>query len=284
MHWTIENLASRASIRHALIPLFRWVNLGDITIRHQWTGEKIVLHSFRHKGYWFHGRQREKETMILCARLIREGDIVFDVGAHIGYTALYFASLVGARGKVFCFEPASSNLPYIRANVEHATHKNIVLVEQAVGADNGFATFWSEELTGQNGSIIPGFWAAETNAQSHGVQLRTQAVTVEVVTMDSFAERAEVVPGFVKIDVEGAESMVLSGMSNTLAGARPRIMVEITYEPEKSFALLAGADYLLFDQKQRRLSCPGEFAEEGPNLFAVPAEDTEAIRQMSHRE
>ena len=34
--------------------------------------------------------------MTLCARLIRNGDLVFDVGGHIGYMALYFASLVGA--------------------------------------------------------------------------------------------------------------------------------------------------------------------------------------------
>ena len=81
--------------------------------------------------------------MTLCARLIRDGDVVFDVGGHIGYMALYFASLVGAGGRVFSFEPGSSNLPYIRANVERATHKNVVLVEQAIGAENGFTTFWS---------------------------------------------------------------------------------------------------------------------------------------------
>jgi FkbM family methyltransferase len=280
----IKDLAEAMPLRRAVIPFFQRVNPGDITIRHHWTGERIVLHSFRHKGYWFHGRERERESMTLCARLIRDGDVVFDVGGHIGYMALYFASLVGACGKVFAFEPGSSNLPYIRANVERATHKNVVLVELAVGAKNGSTTFWAEDLTGQNGSIIPGYSAVDANAKSHGVRAQTREVTVEIVTLDSFAGRVGVAPRFAKIDVEGAESLVLRGMGDILADARPRIMIEVTNEPERVFETLAGADYLLFDEKQRRVTHPGEFAEAGPNLFAIPAEDSEALRKMSCHE
>jgi len=61
-------------------------------------------------------------------------------------------------------------------------------------------------------------------------------------------------------------------------------MIEVTNEPERVFETLAGADYLLFDEKQRRVSHPGEFAEGGPNLFAIPAEDSEALRKMSCHE
>jgi hypothetical protein len=74
----IRDLANATMVRHALVPLFRWVNPGDITIRHHWTGERIVLQSFRHKGYWFHGKDRERESMALSARLIRDGDAIFD--------------------------------------------------------------------------------------------------------------------------------------------------------------------------------------------------------------
>lgn len=280
MHWMIKNLAEGVPLRHALIPLFRRMNPGDITIKHHWTGERIVLHSFRHKGYWFHGRERERESMTLCARLIRDGDVVFDVGGHIGYLALYFAHLAGARGRVFAFEPASLNLPYIRANAERAAHGNVILVEQAVGAENGFATFWAENLTGQNGSIIPGYSAVGTTARSHGVQARTIEATVEVVTLDSFAGRVGVAPNFAKIDVEGAELVVLHGMRDILEGPRPRIMIEVTNEPEKVFETFALADYLLFDAKRRRLSDPGDLEEGWPNLFAFPAEDSGALREM----
>jgi FkbM family methyltransferase len=222
--------------------------------------------------------------MTLCARLIRDGDVVFDVGGHIGYMALYFAGLVGSAGKVFSFEPASSNLPYIRKNVGRATHRNVTLVEQAIGAENGFTTFWAEELTGQNGSIVPGYSAVDATAKSHGVRARTREITVEVVTLDSFAGRAGVAPGFVKIDVEGAEGLVLRGMGDILSGARPRMMIEVTNEPERVFETLAGTDYLLFDEKQRRVCHPGEFAEAGPNLFAIPAEDSKGVQKMDCHE
>jgi FkbM family methyltransferase len=218
--------------------------------------------------------------MILCSRLIREGDVVFDVGGHIGYMALYFASLAGARGRVFVFEPESSNLRYIRANIERATHKNVVLVEEAVGSENGFATFWSEDLTGQNGSIIPGYVGVGTTAKSHGVQAVTREVTVPVVTLDSFAGRLGVAPGFVKIDIEGAELLALRGMGNILASARPRMMIEVTNESERVFETLAGADYVLFNANQRTVSHPGQLAKAGPNLFAIPAEDSEALAKI----
>jgi FkbM family methyltransferase len=280
MHSLIGHCAKASPLRRTLIPFFRRANPGDITIRHHWTHEPITLHSFRHKGYWFHGKNRERESMALCDRLIGKGDIVFDVGGHIGYMALYFGSLTGAGGRVFSFEPAPGNLPYIRTNVEHACHKNVILVEQAVGAANGFTSFWSEDLTGQNGSIIPDYFGVTAIAESHGVRAETREGTVEVVTLDSFAARTGFAPDFVKIDVEGAESLVLSGMGSVLAGVRPRIMIEVTNEPEKVLEMLAIAEYVLFDENQRRLCHSGQLSEAGPNLFAIPAENRQALRIM----
>ncbi len=77
--------------------------------------------------------------------------------------------------------------------------------------------------------------------------------------MDSFAGSGT---GFrrisSKIDVEGAELVVLRGMGDILAArARPRIMIEVTNEPEMCFEILNAADYLLFDEKRRRVSQPG---------------------------
>lgn len=137
---------------------------------------------------------------------------------------------------------------------------------------------------GQNGSIIPGYFAVDATAKSHGVRAKTREVTLEVMTLDSFAGRMGVAPSFAKIDVEGAELLVLRGMEDILAGARPRIMIEVTNQPERVFETFAGADYLLFDEKQRRMSHPGEFTEAGPNLFAIPAEDRDALRKMNCHE
>ncbi len=45
-------------LRQLLLPLFRKINLGDIKVKHAHTGNKILLHSYNHKGYWYKGRER----------------------------------------------------------------------------------------------------------------------------------------------------------------------------------------------------------------------------------
>lgn len=61
-------------LRKILLPIFRVMNLGDIYVKHARTGHKILLHSFNHKGYWFKGKNREKESMKLYESLIKSGD------------------------------------------------------------------------------------------------------------------------------------------------------------------------------------------------------------------
>jgi FkbM family methyltransferase len=280
MHPIPKRLAEAGVVRRALLPLFRLLNPGDITIRHHWTGERMVLHSFRHKGYWFYGRERERNSMSICAKLIRAGDVVFDVGGHIGYTALYFAKLSGRLGKTFAFEPSPLNLPYIRKNIKNAARENVVLVECAVGSREGLTTFWSEDLTGQNGSIIPNYCAVASTAKSHGIRAQTKELTLKVMSLDAFAAGLRVFPNFVKIDVEGAESLVLSGMRIVLAASRPRLMIEVTNEGESVFNTLTQADYVLFDEKQQRLSHFVRSLGAGPNLFAVHSKDMDGLERM----
>jgi len=46
------------------------------------------------------------------------GDIVFDIGAYVGDTALWFSKAVGPQGKVYAFEPEPSNFEKLKANLE----------------------------------------------------------------------------------------------------------------------------------------------------------------------
>jgi hypothetical protein len=117
-------------LRKVAISALRRFNPGDVSIRHHYTGERITLHSFKHKGYWYYGKRRESESMALFARLVRPQDTVIEVGGHIGYLSLYFAQLVGQRGQVIVFEPGTNNLPYTRANLR--AKPNVRLVEIAV--------------------------------------------------------------------------------------------------------------------------------------------------------
>jgi predicted methyltransferase len=66
-------------------------------------------HSFKHYTYWYDGERREQTTMELFAKLINPGDVVVEVGGHIGYIAVYFSHLVGKQGRVVVFEPGPNN-------------------------------------------------------------------------------------------------------------------------------------------------------------------------------
>src|SRR5262249_12209411 len=111
--WGIHRV--RAVMR-LVLPMMRKLDLGDITIRHHWTGDALRLHSCRHKGYWYHGKRREYATMEVFSELLKSRDFVVEIGAHIGYVSLYLAHLIGREGRLVVFEPGPNNLPYLRRN------------------------------------------------------------------------------------------------------------------------------------------------------------------------
>src|SRR5687767_3598700 len=85
----------------------------DISIRHHWVKQRLVLNLYQHKGYWYHGKERERANIENCYRLLSGEDVVFEVGGHIGYLSQIYASIAK---KVVVFEPGENNLQYLRQN------------------------------------------------------------------------------------------------------------------------------------------------------------------------
>jgi FkbM family methyltransferase len=225
-------------LRRALVPVFARVNPGEVTIRNHYTGHPLRLHSFRHKGYWYHGRSREAASMALFKRLIRPGDLVVEVGGHIGYISQYFSQLVGAAGRVVVFEPGPNNLPFLRRNTRDLP--NVEVVELGVGREQGRADFFVEQLTGQNNSFVAEFEGLAANAHAAGVDSRVETVSVEMTSLDAHLAEG---PSFIKIDVEGFELPVLQGASRILEQDRPLLMVEIQADREAVAALASRHGY-----------------------------------------
>lgn len=231
-------------LRWLALHLLRLCNPGDIVIRHHWVpGARIKLHSWRHKGYWYHGARREPVAMRTFRRLIEPGDDVFDIGAHIGYLSVYFADLTGGSGTVSAFEPGANNLPYLRENARNID--TITIFETAVSERDGAVAFYLEDLTGQNNSLIANYEGRSRSEERAWAKASVRAVEVASVRLDTFIARHRVPPDFVKIDVEGAELLVLEGMERCLAECPPKLMVEVTAEAEEVRRTLAGHGYRL---------------------------------------
>lgn len=119
------------SARRIVLPLLRFFNR-DISIVHRWTGDRVLLRLFEDRGYWFHGRRRERDEMLAVARLLKPGDLVVEVGAHVGYLSVFFSSLVGDDGYVFTFEPSPQNRRLLERNV--ARLSNVCVASSAFGS------------------------------------------------------------------------------------------------------------------------------------------------------
>lgn len=243
----------------------------DIWLRHHWVpGRRFKLHSFKHKGYWWHGRHREEATMTTLAKLISPGQTVIELGAHIGYLTIYFAHLVGRDGKVIAFEPSSDTLDYLGPNIAGLGQATIEPI--AISDFTGEADLFVEDLTGQNTSLVENYSVLERNAANAGLSVHVTRSKVPVTTLDQYCQAHELAPDFIKIDVEGAEESVLRGAGETLRKHRPIVLVEITREHERVSSLLRDQGYECFDDTLK----PAELVRQGtPNYFWIPTESVE---------
>lgn len=165
--------------------------------------------------YWRPGRQRALRK--LYAGFVREGDLVFDVGAHLGDRSVAFAAL-GAR--VVALEPQPLIARWLRRIA--GRNERVVVRSDAVGARPGTGRLAISRRT-PTVSTLSDSWrerAADAHRGFRGVRWE-QVVEVPVVTLDGLIE-AHGVPSFCKIDVEGYEEEVLAGLSRPV----PALSVE----------------------------------------------------------
>lgn len=255
----------RRLLRSTALNIMRATNF-DFRIKHHWAQQNsILLNSFKHKGYWYHGISRERETIQSIHKLIRPGQVVIEVGGHIGYLTVIFQHLVGADGVVVVFEPSPQNLKYLRRNVLGGG--DVRIETKAVSDEEGEADFYVEDLTGQNNSLIAGYEVFKGNASNAGIKVVTSIQRVEVTTLDAYCQSEGVKPDFIKIDIEGAEKQALLGAADTIRDHKPIFMVEVTRDHDEIYAFMQRMDYVLFDENL--VPAPGKRLTF--NQFFVPA-------------
>jgi FkbM family methyltransferase len=236
----------------------------DISRKNPWTGDRLTLNSFKHKGYWFFGKDRERLTMERFRQYLRPGATVLEVGGHIGFISQYFAKLVGPEGKVIVFEPGSNNLPYIERNT--AQLPQVRIERQAVSDHGGEATFYEDDITGQNNSLLDDYHGAAGVANSHKMGDAKKARTVSLTALDDYIEAHGLKVDFLKIDIEGNELNALRGAEKSLKEI-PALMVEVTEHQAEVANLLQRCGYVLSDDKGNRLDKLGPTF--GGNVFAT---------------
>jgi FkbM family methyltransferase len=145
------------------------------------------------------------------AALIEPGDLVFDVGAHVGNHSRALARL-GAR--VVAIEPQPGFARWLRWLFRGAPR--VAVVETALGARPGRASLYPSPRT-PTVATLSSNWIASVSSTRPFSRVRWQSpLEVRVTTLDALIEQHGV-PRFCKLDVEGYEAEILRGLSRPIA-------------------------------------------------------------------
>ncbi|MEP6596774.1 MAG: FkbM family methyltransferase [Ginsengibacter sp.] len=148
------------------------------------------------------------------------GDVVLDCGGCFGDTALYFANLVGGKGKVKTFEFIPNNIQVFNKNIgiNPALATIIELVSNPVWKESGKEVFFLDN--GPASRVSLDFFEAYTG--------KTTTLTIDDFVDSSGLKKVD----FIKMDIEGSETNALKGATETIKKFRPKLAIAVYHSSE----------------------------------------------------
>ncbi len=206
----------------------------SMKVRTDWLGKNIFLGSY------------EKKELLMLASLIQPDWVAFDIGANIGYYTLFLEKKAKC-SEVYAFEPSPREYNLLQENLQLNSCNRTKTFALALGeSESTLELYMSSENMGKN--------------SFNYFNSSDQHIKVPVKTANSLVESANIRRlDFIKMDVEGAEPMVLKGASEIISRFKPIILYEsweFSKAPYGSFecettALLEKYGYHIFDIDQR---------------------------------
>lgn len=169
-------------------------------------GQKWIVGSSTH-GCWLGSYEFEKQELFV--KTILPSNVVFDIGANVGFYTILASRLVREHGYVCAFEPLPRNLDYLKKHIQLNQCKNVRVFPVAVGDNSG-----------------PGCFEEGGDSSTGRLSLSSSGMAVSVVSLDDLFSRGEIpLPDCVKIDIEGAELQALLGARVMLQARHPIIFL-----------------------------------------------------------
>jgi len=167
-------------------------------------------------SYWLGSYELEKQKIFV--KMLKLGDVVYDIGAHVGFYSLLASKLVGDKGIVYSFEPNPQNAYFILRHIQLNKIGNVKLFMGAVG-ENFDLQFLSDE--GPESKIKGG------NSMSK--------IIIPIFSLDDVVFKYKIIlpPNVLKIDVEGFELKVIKGAEKVIREYKPKLFIALDNKDTK---------------------------------------------------
>lgn len=153
---------------------------------------------------------------------LKEGDLFVDIGANIGYFTLQASQLVGKSGKVVSFEASPKIYAVLAENIKRNNAANVETHNLAISNVEGTTKIFA----GNRGNI-----GETTMLEQEGFELECEVAArpLDVVIPTSMMAKVRLI----KVDVEGAEWLVVSGMRSLLRASNADLEIVIEISPAR---------------------------------------------------
>lgn len=158
----------------------------------------------------------ETDETAMFLRLAEGVDVVFDIGANIGWFSLNTAKRNGPSTAIYAFEPIPATYNQLVRNVELNGLESVHPHNFGFSDENSPKTFFYYPQGSGNAST------ADLSGRDE-----VEEVLCSVRTLDDYSQETGILPSLIKCDVEGAELLVFKGGAETIAKALPIVFTEM---------------------------------------------------------
>ncbi len=173
----------------------------------------------------YKGKMFEEDLIEKIKPFIENSKIIIDIGAHAGSHSFMY-NKINSNASIYSFEPQKNMYDLLNYNLyQNNSCNNIKTYNLALGHTNMNTHMMDYVIDGPtiNAKIEYG---SDCLFNLGGLSLGSSGEPVKMMTLDKFVEDEQIAVDFIKIDVEGAESLVAKGALNTIEKFKPIIFFE----------------------------------------------------------
>lgn len=195
-----------------------WLHLSTVVEVPKWNARLSLDPVWKGAGvtlFYVVREEYELEVQFL-EKLVGPGDVFVDAGANCGVYTVAAAHLVGASGQVLAFEPGEASLAMLRRNVELNGFSQVRVFPTALSENSGTARLYAHDHGASS------FTLGRTE-EGERLSFEIETATLDAILPKEGISRVDVI----KMDVEGAEELILRGATQLFDRCRPKVIFEI---------------------------------------------------------